>query len=209
MHFFKSCCLVCNDWIKRGNALCSQCTHYCISYDENKSRSILFDEHLDDSFALLKYEKCQNLIFKIKRSYDEYSCFKIAELIFQYFEKQLADCDIIIPIPMHWTNKIFRGFNQALIFAEALGAVFCIPIEKNILYKKHKTKKQHKTSYQERLENIKNCFGIKDEMLPRIENKKILLVDDVLTTGATSNECAKVLKSLNAKTIKLVAIART
>jgi predicted amidophosphoribosyltransferase len=79
--------------------------------------------------------------------------------------------------------------------------------KKNILIKKKYTKKQSTQLYKNRFLNIKDSFLIKNNDI--IKNKNILLIDDVMTTGATGNECAKLLKKNNAKLVKLFTISRT
>lgn len=113
--------------------------------------------------------------------------------------------DFIIPVPIHKKRLRWRGFNQSLILAKKLDLK--IPILNNILTKKIHTKPQAKTkSRQERIKNLNDAFSIKKS--EKIKGKKILLIDDIITTGTTLEQCAKLLKSAGAKKVYALVLAR-
>lgn len=119
--------------------------------------------------------------------------------------------DLIIPVPLHKRRERWRGFNQAKLLADYisrnLSPGYIIPVESNSLARKKYTSPQMQIkSYHERKENIKNAF--ENNNLGILENKKILLVDDVATTGSTLFECAKTLKENGASSISGIVIAR-
>jgi len=121
--------------------------------------------------------------------------------------------DIIIPIPLHARRLRFRGFNQAQLLAEYLSNQltpgFMIPVFSNILLRKIPTPPQMKIKkYAERQANIRNAFGLDPKIINLIKGKNILLIDDIATTGATLNECARMLKQNGAKKIFGTVIAR-
>jgi len=111
---------------------------------------------------------------------------------------------IIIPVPLHKKRYLTRGFNQAEKLAQVISKNFNLKINNNLIRIKHK-KAQAKLSEKARKENIKNCFAYQGESLI---NKNILLIDDVLTTGSTLNECARVLKENNANEIWGLVVAK-
>jgi ComF family protein len=98
-----------------------------------------------------------------------------------------------------------RGFNQSLCFAEGLSKVWNIPVEKDCLFRKKDSGTQTRRSRYERWENVEDIFGIKNQ--ERIKGKHILLVDDVITTGATIEACAAVLLKLETTKVSVLSIA--
>jgi competence protein ComFC len=119
--------------------------------------------------------------------------------------------DLIIPVPLHKRRERWRGFNQSKLLAnyvsESLTPGLVIPVFNAVLIRKiHNLPQMKVRKYSERKENIKNIFSTSDSSA--IKNKRILLVDDVATTGATLNECAKVLKLAGVKKVFAAVLAR-
>ncbi len=114
---------------------------------------------------------------------------------------------LIIPIPLHYKKLRIRGFNQSIIISEVISEILDMEMDYSILIKIRDTKPQTALKGKERLVNVKDAFIIKDRN--RVKDRNILLIDDVVTTTATMNECAKVLKGAGAKRIFGAAIART
>jgi len=113
--------------------------------------------------------------------------------------------DLLIPVPLHPKRLRERGFNQSLLLVKELSHRTGIPYEKRLLQKKRQTLPQVELSGREREKEVRNSFRIiKREALL---GKTILLVDDVYTTGATVNECAKVLLAAGAERIDVFTIA--
>jgi competence protein ComFC len=126
----------------------------------------------------------------IKRKYDP------------FLEKPL-----LIPVPLHKKKLNFRGFNQAEIISSLIADSHDHKIDSNILIKTQKTKSQVEIKdRKERLGNIKGVFEIKETN--RIRGRNILLIDDICTTGATLNECARVLKQNGATKVTGLVVAR-
>lgn len=119
--------------------------------------------------------------------------------------------DIIIPVPLHSRRLRWRGFNQSELLAnelaENISPGFKIPVRTDLIYRCRNTNSQMKIkNYQERKDNLKNAFVV--STVTNMKNKKILLVDDVATTGSTLFECTKSLKESGAKEIFGIVIAR-
>jgi len=112
--------------------------------------------------------------------------------------------DMIIPVPLHFRKEERRGFNQSEVFGRALAEAMGKPCETKVLKRVRHTATQTKKSRQERLDNLAAAFQLKDGF--KIEGKHILLVDDVLTTGATLEACVLVLQSQNQVTVSLLTI---
>ncbi|MBU1997000.1 MAG: hypothetical protein KKF78_07575 [Candidatus Omnitrophica bacterium] len=113
--------------------------------------------------------------------------------------------DLIMPIPLHPARKRERGYNQSFLLASKISKSFNINLNINLLIKVKNTKNQSLLSKKERWTNITDAFKIKNPNA--VKNKSILLIDDLLTTGATSSEAAKVLKISGAKTVGVFTLA--
>lgn len=116
-----------------------------------------------------------------------------------------VDFDCLVPTPLHWRKRITRGFNQAELLARALSRSKGIPVLP-ALRKTKATVAQSTLSGPERRRNVKGAFRVRNAAT--VAEKRILLVDDVYTTGATANACAKVLKDAGAKSVAVLTLAR-
>lgn len=115
------------------------------------------------------------------------------------------NADLIIPVPLHRRKQRKRGYNQSECFAEGLAQSMKLPCETNLLLRKTNTGTQTRKSRIERYENVQNAFVVKNST--QLAGKHILLVDDVVTTGATLEACANKLMETKGVTISLAAIA--
>lgn len=113
---------------------------------------------------------------------------------------------VFVPLPLHKKRLKWRGFNQAGEIAKELSFYFKIPLVDDVLLKIKNTENQAELTGEEREKNIKNAFFVQNP--EKIKNKKILLVDDVFTTGSTMEECAKILKEAGAKEVWGIVVAR-
>jgi len=111
--------------------------------------------------------------------------------------------DGIVPVPLHSTKLRERGYNQSEYIARGIRHVMRIPIYSSLLRRQKYTLSQTHLTASERKENVTDAFTLNKRYLLRIEGKKFLIVDDVITTGATTESCARALKSGGAS--KLVA----
>ena len=103
----------------------------------------------------------------------------------------MENIDLILPVPLHSIKKRQRQFNQARLLAKSLSCAFSKRLQDKLLIKIKPGPAQVNLSRRERIKNVQGSFKIKNVRL--LENKNILLIDDVLTTGATVNECARTL----------------
>lgn len=115
--------------------------------------------------------------------------------------------EAIVPVPLHRSKEIIRGFNQSEQFGIGLASVMGIPIEVRTLYRIMATETQTRKTRFRRWENVSGMFGIDNP--GRVAGKHLLLVDDVVTTGATLEACAKALSSIPGVKISMVTIAAT
>ena len=114
--------------------------------------------------------------------------------------------DVLIPVPLHQTRLRTRKFNQSALLCKELSKITGIPVDYTSLQKHRKTKPQVECSGQMRVRNIKNAFTVKFPQ--RLKDKRIVVIDDVMTTGSTLKECAKVLLSSGAKSVDALTVAR-
>ncbi len=113
---------------------------------------------------------------------------------------------ILMPMPLFWRRKRWRGYNQSELIAKKLSNYFKIPLLVDNLVKIKKTDSQTELSREQRQKNIANAFRLKNP--EQIQGKTIFLVDDVFTTGATMEECARVLKLSGVSSVYGIVIAR-
>lgn len=114
--------------------------------------------------------------------------------------------DMIVPVPLHPTKQREREFNQSERLANRLGAATQLPVNKRLLRRVVATRTQALLKRPERLVNVRNAFAMRDGQ--RLNGERIVLVDDVLTTGATTSACAKVLMAAGAGEVCVWTLAR-
>ncbi|MDH8701202.1 ComF family protein [Dysgonomonadaceae bacterium PH5-43] len=115
------------------------------------------------------------------------------------------DIDVLIPVPLHWRKKMQRGFNQSEIIAREVSKIAHIPVDVGSLYRKRYGKTQTKKGVYDRWAGTRNIFAIKD--LAKLKGKHILIIDDVLTTGATLESCISVLQTCEGVTVSVLTVA--
>lgn len=115
--------------------------------------------------------------------------------------------DLVLPIPLHIHRLRERGFNQALLLARRIGKGRRIPVDPFVLDKKWDTPSQARLPADERRKNLKGAFQLRD--CAPVKGKKILIVDDVYTTGATIETAARLLVKAGAEAVEAVVAART
>lgn len=113
---------------------------------------------------------------------------------------------VIVPVPLHVMRLREREFNQSAIIGSVIGKRYGIPVAPTALVRHRNTRPQVELDAQERRENVTGAFCVEDRTM--IEDRKIILVDDVYTSGSTLNECTRVLKKNGAGKVYVVTIAR-
>ena len=121
---------------------------------------------------------------------------------------QLAEPDLILPVPLHPHRLRQRGFNQALLLARHLLPHWRRCIVADLLERRLDTPAQTSLSGTARRRNLRNAFVLKKGGGERIKQRRILLVDDVFTTGTTINECARILRAAGAERVEALTLAR-
>ncbi len=120
----------------------------------------------------------------------------------------LAGADALVPVPLHWRRLWIRRFNQSALLAKTISAESGIAVAETVLRRIKATAQQVGLSQTERLTNVQGAFRVPQESKAEILGKRLVLVDDVLTSGATADACARALLRGGAKSVDLVVFAR-
>lgn len=139
--------------------------------------------------------------------------FLLTQKLRRFFQKQKKNRNYessldwtLVPVPLTNSKRRKRGFNQAEILAQHLAKIFAIPIKTDIIKKVKDTKAQMEIDNRKlRKKNLRNAFSLNQKQANNLRERKIILVDDVATTGATLNECAKTLTPLTKEIWGIVA----
>ena len=115
---------------------------------------------------------------------------------------------VIVPIPMHWWRRMCRGVNSAEVVAESVGRRLNVPVARRALVRRRHTAPQRDLSPRQRFLNVRGAFGLRRADPARWKDSHVLLVDDILTTGATCSEAARVLKEAGAAAVAVAVVAR-
>lgn len=161
---------------------------YLFEYKDLIRKKIIEFKFNDKSYL---YKTFSNIILKNK---------KICKLLNSY--------DIIIPVPMFEKKKSKRGYNQTELISKEIAERLDITFNNNILFKIKENKTQSLLNYHERKQNVLNVYKINDSETKNVSNKKIILFDDIYTTGFTVKECIKELEKLNPKKIDVLVLAK-
>ena len=203
---YPNVCGICGKICKES--LCKRCAIEIKKYEinlVNKNKKMYFNE----SMHIFKYnEMIRQRLIEYKFQDKSYMYKTFAKIILKnkkvcgFLEKY----DIIIPVPIHKKRRLKRGYNQTELIAKEICKTISLELKTDVLIKQKNIKAQSELNKNERKQNIKNAFEIKN--INEIIDKKILLFDDIYTTGSTVNECSKILKKAGAKQIGVVTIAK-
>ncbi|AIL13193.1 hypothetical protein IM40_06275 [Candidatus Paracaedimonas acanthamoebae] len=131
-----------------------------------------------------------------------------AEWLYQAGQDLFQQAEYLVPIPLHWSRLVYRGYNQAALLSHKLSKKAKIPHLPDLLERNRRTPSQGDLTAKEREKNVSNAFKLKEKYKQLIRNKHILLIDDVFTSGATVRACTKVLKKSGAKQVDILTLAR-
>lgn len=200
------------------NVICTDCRHHIPltnHHNINNNEAILkFYGKLDvvHASALFYFQKkgiVQELIHKLKYKGHQ----EIGETIGYWYAEELKniqllhDIDYIIPVPLHQKKLKNRGYNQVTTFGKALSETLKIPIKELLLIRKKDTKSQTKKNRINRSAVVEHVFTIAETT--EFKNKHFLLIDDVITTGATLESCGRELLKIPGARLSIVCIAMT
>lgn len=189
-------CIKCKNKIMNSNIFLNQLDFYKNSFIEEHFYLFLYTGIMREKILQYKFKEqtyLANMILEF--------CIK-NEKLYRFFKKY----DIICSVPISKSRKRKRGYNQSELIAKKISKITLLHFEKNIIMKVKNNTPQSKLNKKQRQENVKNVYKIQNQQ--KIKNKNILLFDDIYTTGATVNECAKVLKNAGCKNVGVLTIAK-
>lgn len=192
-------CDVCKRSLSKVSQKCPGCTRKSTKGKRHKKCEDKTDLLSLKMLYSYKDEKVRKAIEKMKYGFDR----SVLERLL-VGKKLVTEADWVVPVPLFWYRENWRGFNQAEIIAKLLGNDRVV----NCLYRKFSWKHQAQIrEVKERQKNMQGLFELRESFVEAVKDKKILLVDDVYTTGATMGEAARVLKKAGAKWIRGLVVA--
>jgi len=120
----------------------------------------------------------------------------------------LADADIVAPVPLHWTRLLARRYNQSALLSNALCSGTGVSAIPDLLIRKRRTGTQGGKSQRARQRNVQGAFKVRTRYVRMLRDRRVLLVDDVMTTGATLDACSRALLRAGASAVDAITIAR-
>ena len=203
---FPNVCGICDKVCKED--LCKKC-----EIELNNIAKVKINNYNDKNFKkhlyIFRYEgiiKERLIKFKFREKAYIYKAFVNFLIKNKKICRFLKSYDIIIPVPIHYNRKVTRGYNQSALVAKELSKKLTIGYEEKVLFKKVNNKPQSTKNKDDRQKNVIDVYYTKNEQ--NIYNKKIILLDDIFTTGSTVNECCKILKLAGAKYVDVMTIAK-
>jgi len=214
---FPDVCLICEDTLFKGETyFCTDCiralpkTDYHLEADNPVKAKFDGLTNIKYGFSYLKFVKrgrVQKILHRLK--YDEKE--GVGVLLGRWYGHELKQAgydkefDKIIPVPLHKEKLRKRGYNQAERFAIGISSTLGIPCDAQSLVRTEERSSQTLKSRINRWRNMEFAFRVNSPV--QVENKKVLLVDDVITTGATLEACAKTIQESRCKEVSVAAIA--
>ena len=205
---FPNKCIGCFDY--NQNLLCNN----CLKQIQIHNNFIPLNNNLNSILYCMDYKNpiVKELIHKFK--YQKITSLKdiFENILNQSLEKYKNTFNqdwILIPVPLHTFKQRIRGFNQSEILSNSISKILNIKSYNNILIRfKNNPPQANQEDIQKRKQNAKNIFKINENTKYLINNKNIILIDDVFTTGSTLNECATILKQNNVNKIISICLAK-
>lgn len=172
----------------------------CISCLTNKP-------FFNSSRSVAVYNECASQLLHMYKFHDQtYLAKHYAKLMIKFGEDILKEADCLVAVPIHYFRMLNRKYNQSNLIAMHIAKQMKIPFKDVNLVRIKNTIQQHKLSYNIRTVNVKNAFCLKNPK--NIYNKNVVIIDDLMTTGATLNECAKILIKNGAKKVDCLVLFR-
>ncbi len=222
-------CICCGKYIDltRTYCLCDQCMtainwgHIFIDLDTERKEAGR-TEYLDSALSCMVYGlHSRRLIFDLKYNKKTFMARPISMIMAdrlvsdESLKDILSSIDIVVPVPLHHQKKKKRGFNQAELIASGLTARLNsmgisskrIRLVSDCLIRNRSTQAQRSVTGEERFANLEGAFSFNDKYSASVSGACILLVDDIFTTGATADRCARILKEHGAKSVHFISLA--
>lgn len=223
-YLFPSLCILCDSIRDNGQIwFCKECNEHliqnskfrqsCPRCSQNESIRkcachISWDFPFEKIYSIFDYDERVQLIVKnIKYRGKKRLASALAAFSPHTFELKNS-FDSIVPVPLYWARYQKRGYNQAEWFAKGIADCTGLTLLSKVLVRTRTTGTQTKLDRTERRNNMKKAFKVNESFKNMIMDKRVLLADDVVTTGATTASCAEVLLNAGCKSVSIVSIAR-
>lgn len=172
----------------------------------------IMTEEQTTHFSPFVYEEpIRSMILKLKYASNGFIAKALAPYLaavyLQRIQPNLDQPPIIIPVPLHRSRQNERGYNQSDVLAREVASYLDLPLATDVLIRANKTIIQKHMDAETRAKNMHGAFTIKPMQVSKIQNQNVLLLDDVYTTGATSNECVSTLRKNGARHVVVLTIA--
>ena len=126
----------------------------------------------------------------------------------RWFDRVFWDADLLVPVPIARARRRERGYNQSALLAEELSGLVGIPVGREVLQRRAWSRPQVGLSYRKRVSNVKGAFEVRRRGAGRISGLRIILIDDVITTGATTSACCEALLAAGARSVSSASFGR-
>lgn len=186
-------CMFCDVQIPEGNKVCD----FCASKHKAFVKAVC---------PFVYQPQVRHAIINLKENNARWLVPTFAKLMCERITEENFEFDYIVPVPVHEKTRKRRGYNQAKLLADEISKITGKPVADDLLIKFKLTKNQKNLGYAERQKNLEGSFSLTDKNF--VKGKSFLIVDDVITTCATVNTCAQILKNAKAKAIYVTAVAR-
>lgn len=164
----------------------------------------------DKAVSVFEYDDfSKRAIINLKHNDSTYLAKTFAGLMYRAFVQARLTCDVITIVPMYRNKLLKRMYNQSALLARYISKMSNKALDPHMIEKIKNTLPQEELSSELRMKNLQGAFIVKEKKKQLIQDKSILLIDDVITTGSTANECAKVLKHAGVKLVYVLTIAKT
>jgi ComF family protein len=221
-------CLCCSSYVAVQGGLCSQCwpkfdfitVPYCekcgLPFEVRVSEitqclaCLQNPPSYEQARSVLFYnEFSKGLILRFKHGDATYLAPYFVTWLGRIYRESQKQVDYLVPVPLHWLRFLKRQYNQAGLLAQGLSKKIQVPLLPQLLKRTRATQSQGSMSAERRYRNIKGAFSLNGSLKNKIEGKHLLLVDDVLTSGATVSECTRVLMDQGkAASVSVLTLAR-
>jgi ComF family protein len=205
-------CSACREELADPRAACARCGSIIVEHADSVSdcpqcRDRRF--HFDAVVRLGAYEGFRrSAVLRIKRPSQRNLAASLADVLAtaEWERLRAMTLDGIVPVPMHWTRRIWRGVNSPETIAECFARTLGLPLAPHLLSRRRRTAPQASLAPSKRRANVRGAFRAASH--PELPGARLLLVDDIMTTGATVNEAAKVLRRAGASFVAVAVVAR-
>lgn len=159
--------------------------------------------------AAFRYDDAsRSLVLRFKHADDTHGAPAYGQWLARAGAALCREADLIAPVPLHRWRLLARRYNQAALLARSVSRIAGVRLAVDLLVRRRHTPSQGRLSAVARRRNVRGAFSVRPARAPMVADARILLIDDVLTTGATAEECARVLLSAGAAAVDVLTLAR-